>query len=76
MTPVQFNALLILEKLFYSTMSQLTESDIKYRSGIDLTDDEVIEALRYIHNDDILKHSTWNTEINKKTGNPKIVKGR
>lgn len=76
LTPVQFNALLILEKLFYSTKSQFTESDIKYRSGIHLTKDEVIKTLKYIHNENILKHSSWKTEIVKKTGNPKIVMGR
>ena len=76
LTPVQFNALLILEKLFDSTLSQFTESDIRYRDGIDLTDDKVIEVLHYIHDEDVLKHSSWNTEIVKKTGNPKIVKAR
>ena len=76
LTPVQYNALLILEELFDSTKSQFTESDIRYRDGIDLTDDKVIEALFYIHDEDVLKHSSWNTEIVNKTGHPKIVKGR
>ena len=76
LTPLQYNALLILEKLFDSTLSQFTEGIIKTHTGIHPTTDEIIEALRYIHNEDVLKHSSWKTEINKKTGNPKIVKGR
>jgi len=76
LTPVQYNALLILKKLFDSKTPQFTESDIKSRSGIHLFKDKVIEVLRYIHNEDILKHSSWKTEIVKKTGNPKIVKCR
>ena len=75
LSDVEKNALKILLSAFISKVSEFT-LNTAIKNQLTLSENEIIEALKYIHKNDILAGSSWNTV--KDHGNlkaPKIVKG-